>query len=68
MVYFVQTGSIILMQKLPSLLLCAFCEEAAKEREANYTQNFLSRESSGLALLQVRSVDLAATPHTAGCC
>ena len=33
MVYFVQTGSIILMQKLPSLPLCAFCEEAALERE-----------------------------------
>ena len=36
MVYFVQTGSIILMQKLPSLLLCAFCEEAAEDRETNY--------------------------------
>ena len=32
-VYFVQTGSIILMQKLPSLPLRAFCEEAALERE-----------------------------------
>lgn len=36
MVYFVQTGSIILMQKLSSPLscsVCAFCEEAAEERE-----------------------------------
>lgn len=42
------------------LLLCLLWGSSRKRERNNYTQNFLSRESDS-ALLQVRSVDLAAT-------
>lgn len=56
MVYFVQTGNIILMQKLSSPLSCSVCafgeEAAAEERETNHTLRISSPwESFGLVLL-----------------